>query len=330
MTRFTDIVLARLPALPLGTDTFAAIKLARIAELEERLARYGFAFDVGMLETDPMVVANAEAGGVRELLALTRRDDGIRAVLLATSWGAFLDHLGATQVPAVARLPLVAEPRPFATNPEDWELDDDFRRRIQLAPETLSAAGPEGAYLGFTLATPGVKSASAYGPMSFGGTRENPFTPLGEVHVVIVAVEGDGSASPELIATVQAELRQEDRYPIADFIRVFAAEIVPYEIDAVIYVGGGADRALVEDVAGKNLLAQALRQHRPGAAQPQRMLYGQASVVGKDGANVVEDIDLAQPAADVNAEPITPGTRAAAYRAPFCTKITVKAEIGDE
>lgn len=322
--------LARLPALPIGTETFAAIKLARIAELEERLARYGFAFDVGMLETDPIVVANAEAGGVRELLALTRRDDGIRAVLLATSWGAFLDGLGATQVPGVARLPLVDEPRAFATNPEDWELDDDFRRRIQLAPETLSAAGPEGAYLAFTLATTGVKSASVYGPMSFGGTRATPFTPLGEVHVVIVAIDGDGSAPPALVAAVQAELRQEDRYPIADFIRVFAAEIVTYEIAALLKVGPGADSGVVRDEAQARLTAQARRQHRPGAAQLLQMLYGAAYVADATGAIVVEEVELAPGAVDVNAARITPATPAAAYRAPYCAMVTVTTEIGDE
>ncbi len=330
MTRFTDIDLSRLPSLPLYQDTDEAIRLARIAELTARLNANGFAFDVGMLRTDPIVVAAAEAGAARELLALIRRDDGVRAVLLSESWGTWLDQLGANQLPPVARLPAVAEPRPYDTNPEDWEEDEPFRRRIQEAPETLSTAGPEGAYRGGAMATPGVAEATVYGPQSFGGTRQQTFTGLGETHVVIVAKDGDGSASPELVAATQANLRQEDRYPIADFISVFAAEMVPYRIEAVLYVGGGADRSFVEREAAKRLAAQALKQRRGGAAVLRRMLYGAAGVADANGVNLVEDINLIAPAEDVNAAPITPATPDAAYRAPTCLEIVVRAEVLDD
>lgn len=187
MTRFTEPDLARLPPLPLGTETYASLKQAAIAEITARLVANGFAYDVGMLETDPLVIASAEAGAARMLLALTRRDDGVRAVLLSQSWGVYLDQLGANQLPPQVRNPLVAAPRDFLSFPEDWEADEDFKRRIQLAPESLSTAGPKGAYESGALATPGVAEAAAYGPRSFGGTPGNPFTGLGEEHIVIVA-----------------------------------------------------------------------------------------------------------------------------------------------
>lgn len=328
MTRFTDIDLARLPALPLGQDTFAAIRLARIAELGDRLTAAGITWDVGALETDPLVITE-EAGAFRELLAIARRDDAIRAVLLATSWGTFLDHLGAGQVPPVARKTLVpADPATGAA--AVMEGNDAFRARIQLAPEALSTAGPEGGYLFFALETEGVKTASCYGPMSFGGTREIPFTPLGEVHVPVVAAAGDGAASPELVAAVQAELRADDRRPIADFVLVSPAVIVPYAIDAVLKVGAGADREVVRSLAERRLTAQALRQHRPGAPQLRQMLYGAAYVADQSGAIVVEEVDLVSPAADVNPGPIAPGTPDPAYRAPFCTGVTVTVEVVDD
>lgn len=328
MTRFVDIDLSRLPALPIGIDSWETIRLARLAELQARLDAGGVAFDVAGLETDPLVITE-EAGAWRELLALTRRDDAIRAVLLASSWGAFLDHLGAGQTPAVERKVLV--PADLATGTAAvMELDDDYRRRIQLAPEALSTAGPEGAYLFFALGTPGVKTAACYGPDDFDGTYAAPFTRLGEVRVPIVAVGGNGAASAELVAAVQAELRREDRRPIADFVVVSTAVIVPYTIHARLRVGGGADASLVKREAGRRLAAQALRQHRPGAAALAQQFYGAAYVADSSGAIVVEQVDLTTdgtaPFVDVNADPITAATPAAAYRAPYCTSVTV--EVG--
>ena len=73
------------------------------------------------------------------------------------------------------------------------ESDADFRRRIILAPEGYSVAGPEGAYIFHALsADPDVLDASATSP-----------TP-GEVVVTVLSRTGDGTAPPELLATVEA------------------------------------------------------------------------------------------------------------------------------
>lgn len=327
MTRFTDIDLARLPPLP-ASGNFEEIRAARLGELQARLKKRGFEFDVTNLETDPLVVTE-ESGAYRELMLLAKRDDAIRSVMLASSWGVYLDHLGATQVPGVARNPLVAAPRPFVSNPEDWELDDDYRRRIQLAPEALSTAGPEGGYLFYTLDVDGVKTASCYGPMSFGGTPDNPFTPLGQVHIPVVSTEGNGAASPALVAAVQATCRASDRRPIADFVIASAADIAPYTIEAVLRVGPGADPAAVLEAANQRAARQAARQHRPGAAQLQQMLYGALYVPDSTGAIIVEEVVLEAPLADVNAVPITPQSPTCAYRAPFCTAIKIRLEVVD-
>lgn len=329
MSRFTDIDLSRLPTLPLGTATYDGIKADWLDELTARLVANGFAYDVAGLRTDPLVIAMAEIGAGRQLLMETRLDDGIRAILLSTSWGPWLDRLGADQLPPVKRLPLVAEPRDFLLFPDDWEADDDFRRRIQLAPESLSTAGPEGAYVSGALGVAGVAAAAAYGPQSFGGTRALPFTGLGEVHVVIVATAGNGAASADLVAAVQAELRQEDRYPLADFITVRAAAIEPYRVEAVLKVGGGADRSIVEAEARRRVAAYVASRRRPGAAALRRMLYGALGVADARGVNLVEDVDLIAPAASVNAAPIAPATPACAYSAPVCTEIVIRSEVVD-
>lgn len=329
MNRFLAVPLDRLPKLPLEEPNFDAIREARAGELARRMIEEGYGYDVQSLETDPLTLALARAGGVREMLLLARRNDAVRAVMLASAWGAFLDHLGAGQTPAVARKPVVAAPRDFALFAEDWEDDDDFRLRIQLAPETLSAAGPEGAYLAYALAVPGVKTVGVWAPMSFGGTIEAPFTRPGEILVPVVATAGNGAASADLVAAVQAELRPKDRRPVGDFVTVSAAEIVPYRIEAVLRVPA-ADGGLVKAQAEMRLARRAARQHRPGGEQLLEQIKAAAYVASDDGTPLVERVTLIDPPADVNGVPMTPATPGAAYRAPWCTEIVVRVEGIDD
>lgn len=322
--RFADIDLSRLPALP-EPPGFDSLYLARMVDAAARLNAAGIPYDVTGLVTDTVAILQT-SGAYREALNFSAVYDAVRSVFLATAEGPALDHLGASQVPPLDRKVIVQATDTVAAV---LEADDDFRARIQLAPEALSTCGPEGAYLFYALDVEGVKAAAVYGPMRFGGTIGAPFVPPGEIRVPIVASTGDGAASPELVAAVQAALSADTRRPLADFVTVSAAEIVPYRIEAVLYVGPGADRDVVKAAAEKRLAAQAARQHKPGAAQLRQMLYGQAYVPDATGAVVVEEVDLIAPAADVNAGAIGPATPAAAYRAPYCTEIVVRVELAD-
>ncbi|WP_288581457.1 baseplate J/gp47 family protein, partial [uncultured Methylobacterium sp.] len=147
--------------------------------------------------------------------------------------------------------------------------------------------------------------------------------------IPIVGATGDGAASPELVATVQAATSPKNRRPMADFVTASAAIIVPYAIRAIVYVGQGPDRDEVKKRAIDRLTKQALRQHRPGAPQRLRMLYGAASVPDASGRNVTEDVELLSPLADVNGTAITPATPQGAYRAPYCTGIEVEVRLAD-
>jgi phage-related baseplate assembly protein len=330
-TRFASPNLAALPA-PATAPEFDAVYAARMADAAARLNAAGIPYDVTALKTDTVAILQ-RGGTYREVLVYQAYDDATRAVLVAFSWGAYLDHLGATQTPAVERKPLVADPRPYVYGTDsvaDWEEDDDLRARIQIAPETLSAAGPEGAYLGYALDVDGVKSASCYGPMSFGGTIEAPFTPLGCVTVPIVAEADDGAAGADLVAATQGAMRPDDRRPIADFVTASAAGIVAYAIEAVLYVGSGADRALVQRQAETRAAVLAERQHRPGGAAKRLLIAGAVSVTGTDGVPIVTDLDLISPSADVNASPISPANPGPAYRAPYCTGIMIRVEVRDD
>ena len=52
----------------------------------------------------------------------------------------------------------------------------------------------------------------------------------------MLASEGDGSASQELLERVRSNCVADKRRPIGDRLEVVSAEIVPYEISAVLHV----------------------------------------------------------------------------------------------
>ena len=114
-----------------------------------------------MTEAEP-VYAPLQVCAYRELQIRQRNNDSNRAVMLAYAVGADLDHLGALL--GVARLEL--DPGDSLRSiPPTFESDVEFRRRIQLAPEGFSVAGPEGAYMFHALsADPDVLDASATSP----------------------------------------------------------------------------------------------------------------------------------------------------------------------
>ena len=124
--------------------SFAAILDARMELLRSELAARGIAYDTGHLETD-LGRIQERPPAYREWQTEIHIQDATASVLLAFATGLRLDRLG--DAVRTQRLPLVENPRPYVEAPEDWEPDDRYRARIQLAPEALSTAGTRGAYL---------------------------------------------------------------------------------------------------------------------------------------------------------------------------------------
>src|SRR3546814_4822909 len=110
------------------------------------------------------------------------------------------------------------------------EIYADFRRRMVLAPEGYSVAGPEGAYIFHALsAHADVLDASATSPAP------------GEVLVSVLSRAGSGVPSPELLATVATFVSDETRRPLTDFVTVQAAGIVDYSVSANLTTFSGPD-----------------------------------------------------------------------------------------
>lgn len=289
MSTFTAVDLSRLPAPaivePLDFEVIFSQMLAQLRELDPQ-------FDA-LTESEPTYKI-LQVAAYRELNLRQRVNEATRAVMLAYAKGADLDQLGALL--GVSRHLL--DPGNAALGiPPTFESDADFRRRIQLAPEGFSVAGPEGAYIFHALnADAGVLDASATSPSP------------GEVVVTVLAREGDGTASAQLVATVAEALADDRVRPMTDHVTVQGAQIVPYQVVARVYTYAGPDSALVLAESMRRLEAYIAESHRLGRDVPLSGIY---SVLHTEGVQRVE-IDL--PTTDVEV------TRT---QATYCTLINV-------
>lgn len=178
-----------------------------------------------LLESDP-VTKLLEVGAYRKLGNRARVNDAAKALLLAFAKGADLDHLAAN----VRLKRLVVQPEDLVAVPpvvEVLEEDDALRERVQLVYEGLTTAGPRNSYI--------LHARNASGLVA-DATAESPAPAV--VDVTVLSLDGDGVASAELLAEVAAHLNDDDVRPVADRLNVRSAEVIPYRIDAVLYLAG--------------------------------------------------------------------------------------------
>ena len=177
------------------------------------------------LESDP-VTKLLELGAYRRMQNRARVNDAAKALFLAHATGADLEQLAANV--NLQRLVIQAEDSTAVPPvPAVLESYDALRERVQLRYEGLTTAGPRNSYI--------LHARNASGLVA-DATAESPAP--AEVIVTVLSLEGDGTASPELLAEVDTHLNDEDRRPVADRLTVQGAEILPYRIDAVVYMAG--------------------------------------------------------------------------------------------
>lgn len=178
-----------------------------------------------LLESDP-VTKLLELGAYRRMQNRARVNDGAKALMLAYATGADLEQLAANvglERLVIQAEDLVAVP-PVPAVMEDY---DALRERVQLVYEGLTTAGPRNSYI--------LHARNASGLVA-DATAESPAP--AEVVVTVLSLEGDGTASGELLDQVDAYLSDDDRRPVADRLTVQSAEILPYRIDAVVFLAG--------------------------------------------------------------------------------------------
>lgn len=270
----TAIDLSRLPA-PTFADTldYESIFAAMAAAVVEILPTFD-ATD----ETDPAVIV-LQAMAYREMHWRQSVNESALSVLLAYAAGAMLDQIGAML--GVARL--VLDPGDAATGIDaTYESDDAFRARIQLAPEGLSVAGPASAYEYHA------RSVSAQ-VLDARATSPAP----GEVLVSVLSRVGDGSASPDLLATVTDALSADGVRPMTDAVSVVSAELVDFNIVARLVLDDGPDETVVLANAQASLNLYIEKQRRLGRDINTKILAASLAVAG------VSNILLDEPAMDI-------------------------------
>ncbi|HEJ7300915.1 MULTISPECIES: baseplate assembly protein [Serratia] len=188
------------------------------------------------LESEPLNVI-AQAMAYRELLLRRRINEGAAACMLSHAEGTDLDNLAANL--DTERLTITPE---TDTSDAVMESDEALRLRAQSAFEGMSVAGPSAAYEYFARSASG-KVADAR------ATSPEP----AEVVIAILSTDGDGTASPELLAAVTAAVNDEEVRPLGDRVTVRSADIVDYSIDAELFLYPGPESEPIINAAMASL-----------------------------------------------------------------------------
>lgn len=236
----------------------------------------------GTQPSDPAVKL-IEADSYHEGVVAEEMGYAARGLMLAYAVGAQLDHLAARwDMPRLEITP--ANPGTGAA--AMMESDDDFRRRIQLAPYALSTAGAEGSYVLHALgAHADVRDASAISPAP------------AEVEVAILSRTGTGIPAGSVLTAVEAALSAADVRPLGDRLTVRAAEILNVPIEANLTLFAGPDSALIMQTAQESLAAWLAAHGLLGNDVPRSALIAALHVGG------VQKVELISPAADVEVAP---------------------------
>lgn len=232
-------------------------------------------------ETDPAIKL-LEVAAYREFVLRQRINDAARGCMIAYAAGADLDQLAAFF--GVERLTIVA-----ATDdaPAQYESDAELRRRILLAPDGFTVAGPESAYVFHA------KSASG-DVLDAGASSPAP----GEVIVSVLSRVGDGTATAALLALVDAAVGPDGVRPMSDQVTVASAQIVPFTIEAQLWIYAGPDAGLILQTSRDALDAYLLASRKLARDIPRTAIIAALHVSG------VQRVDLISPAADVVIEAV--------------------------
>lgn len=232
------------------------------------------------LESEPITKLLQE-NAYREILLRQRINEAAQAVMVAYALGGDLEQLAANN--NVKRLTVTpADNDAVPPVAAIMESDEALRQRIPAAFEGISVAGPTGSYEFHAKSADGrVADASATSPAP------------AEVVLTVLSREGDGTAETDLLAVVEQALNSENVRPVADRLTVRGAEIVPYSVDATIFLYPGPEAEPVMAAAKASLQKYIASQTRLGRDIRRSAIYAALHVEG------VQRVALASPRDDV-------------------------------
>ncbi|EPF77288.1 baseplate assembly protein [Acinetobacter gyllenbergii] len=252
-------------------------------------------------ESDPLHKYLQE-NAYREMILRNKINQKALATLLAFATGTDLDVWGANF--DVIRLIITpADHSIVPPIPARYEEDEDFRYRIQKKLDALSTAGPESSYEYHTLSADGrVADVKCSSPSP--------------AHALLTILQRDtenNASTEELNTIVFNYVSGEKRRPTGDRVLVQSAEIVNYEIEAVLVTKNVPETEAVLSAAEKNILAFTKAAKRLGKGVYFSDIYSALKVSG------VERVELLKPIGEVSVS---------SFQAAFCTslKLSVRSE----
>ena len=232
------------------------------------------------LETEPLNIL-MQVWAAREVTMRAMVNDKARAVLLAKAKYSDLDHIGVDR--GVERA--LIEPGDGVTSADVMEDDERLRRRIQLAPEAFSVAGPAGAYEFHALTIdPSVMDAHAYSPEP------------GRVHVAVVGQDAQPVSDAVFVKLIR-RFTQDDLVPLTDVVSVLHASVVSYDVTIKATAPAGSDLNAMKQAIEAGVLAYQKKRALLGNSIRRSMLMGSAALPG------LEQFDMSSPASDIVCQP---------------------------
>jgi phage-related baseplate assembly protein len=289
------INLANLPAPQVVEQiSFDDILAAMLTDLQNRMAAAGQPF-TALLESDP-AYAILECAAYRETLIRQQANEACQAVMLAFATEGDLDQLGANV--NVQRLVITpANPNTVPPTPAVMESDSDFRSRIQLSFESYTTAGSTGSYVFWGMsADPRVMGISPVSPSP------------GVVDIYVLSNVGNGQATSDLIANVNAALNDVNVRPLTDQVTVQSANIVEYQITAELTLYPGPDSSVVQAAAQAAVQAYATSMQAIGYDVT---MAGITAALMQTG---VQNVTITSPTADISIDDTS---------ASYCTAINI-------
>ncbi|HFQ4828457.1 TPA: baseplate J/gp47 family protein [Vibrio vulnificus] len=211
--------------------------------------------------------------------------------MVAFSGGANLQHLGAA--------------RPVEKY--ETETDEQYRRRVQMAPEGFSTAGPDGAYIFHALnAHEDVLDAFPLNPVDL------------QIHLYILSRKDEGVATPELCQIVFDNLDAQTKRPLSDRLFVLPAEISRYRIEVALHMPTGPGEQQTLQLAQQRLQKLADDAHRLGGDVSFSAIYAAAHVKRESVDSVyqpVSRVELIAPLEEI---------ACSKSQAPYCYEIVVR------
>ena len=257
-------------------------------------------YDVENLEFDPIRILQETNVDLRIKLR-DRVNQAARAVTLAFAIGTDLDGI-ASRYPVGPRLPVVENPRPYESNPEDYESDFSYRRRTQLSLNATSPHGPSGAYMFFALtADPALRDASE---MAIEGEGEVILTVMADSPPVRFEVEPfnwnyftDPTPDQDRVLAIRAYVLDAYRKAATDVLTVSTPNIVDTKYRIKVWFYPPPD---------KNTMMLKLRDKLEALVEDQRWLGHDHTRMAIDAALFQEGVHrtvIEEPAEDIFVNP---------------------------